>query len=109
MLSLFYNYYFFHGKSNPRQTLMLILLMAFVGPGCRTPSQQCYAGPMRALRGLPVGEPYRFGRGRCSGPTWANSTGLIWLLILSRNQKLKHANKLIFLIIFKKEHFASIV
>ena len=33
------------------------------------PSQQCYAGPMQALRGLPVGEPYRFGRGRCSGPT----------------------------------------
>ena len=41
------------------------------------PSQQCYAGPMRALRGLPVREPYRFGRGRCSGPTWANRTGLI--------------------------------
>ena len=66
------------------------------------PSQQCYAGPMRALRGLPVQEPYRFGCGRCSGPTWANSTGLIWLSILSRNQKFKHANKLTFLIISKK-------
>ena len=43
---------------------------------------------------------------RCSDPTWANRTGLIWLSILSRNQKLKHANKLTFLIISKKEHFA---
>ena len=50
--------------------------------------------------------PYRFGRGRCSGPTWANRTGLIWLLILRRNQKLKHANKLTFLIVFKKQFFA---
>ena len=71
------------------------------------PSQQCYAGPMRALRGLPIREPYRFGRGCCSGPTWTNRTGLIWLSILSCNQKLKHANKLTFLIIFKKEHFAN--
>ena len=70
------------------------------------PSQQCYAGPIRVLRGLPVREPYRFGRGRCSGPTWANRTGLIWLSISSRNQKSGHANKLTFLIIFKKEHFA---
>ena len=70
------------------------------------PTQQCYAGPIRALRGLPVREPYRFGRGRCSGPTWANGTGLIWLSSLSRNQILKHANKLTLLIIFKKEHFA---
>ena len=69
-------------------------------------SQQCYAGPMRVLRGLLVREPYRFGRGGCSGLTWANRTGLIWLSILSRNQKLKHANKLTFLIIFKKEFFA---
>ena len=27
--------------------------------------------------------------GRCSGPAWANRTGLIWFSILSRNQKLK--------------------
>ena len=60
------------------------------------PSQQCYAGPMRVLRGLPIREPYRFGRGHCSGPTWDNGMGLIWLSILSRNQKLKHANKLTF-------------
>ena len=64
------------------------------------PSQQCYAGPMRVLRGLPVREPYRFGRGRCSGPAWVNRTGLIWLSILSHNQKLKHANTLTFFIIF---------
>ena len=70
------------------------------------PSQQCYAEPMRALRGLPVREPYRFGRGGCSGPTRANCTGLIWFSILSRNQNLKHVNKLTFLIIFKKEPFA---
>ena len=61
---------------------------------------------MRALRRLPVREPYRFGRGRCSGPTWANRTDLIWLSILSHNQKLKHANRLTFLIIFKKIFFA---
>ena len=30
--SLFYSYYFSHGKSNPRQTLMLIQLMICVGP-----------------------------------------------------------------------------
>ena len=57
---------------------------------CKTPaqpSQQCYAGPVQALRGLPVRDPYRFGRGRCSGPAWANGTGLIKFLILSRNQK----------------------
>ena len=69
------------------------------------PSQQCYAGPMWALQGLPVRDPYRFGRGRCSGPAWANRTGLIWFSVLSRNQKLKHVNKLTFLIIFKKEEF----
>ena len=34
--SLFYSYYFSHGKSNPRQTLMLIQLTTCVGPGCRT-------------------------------------------------------------------------
>ena len=72
----------------------------------KQPSQQWYAGPMRAPRGVPVRKPYRFGRGRCSGPTWANRTGLIWVSILSRNQKSKHAIKLTFLIIFKKEHFA---
>ena len=68
------------------------------------PTMLCraYASP----GGLPVREPYRFGRGRCSGSTWANRTGLIWLSILSRKQKLKHANKLTFLIIFKKEFFA---
>ena len=54
---------------------------------------------MQVLRGLPVRDPYRFGRGRCSGPAWANHMGLIKFLILSRNQKLKHANKLTFLII----------
>ena len=70
------------------------------------PSQQCYAGSLRVLRGLTIRELYRFGRGHCSGPTWANRTGLISLSILSRNQKLKHANKLTFLIIFKKEFFA---
>ena len=51
------------------------------------PSQQCYAGPM------------------CSGPAWANCTCLIWFSGLSRNQKLKHAIKLTFLIILKKEQF----
>ena len=69
------------------------------------PSQQCYAGPMRVLQGLPVPDPYQFGRGRCSGPAWANRTGLIWFSVLSRNQKLKYANKLTFLIILKKEQF----
>ena len=34
--SLFYSYYFSHGKSNPRQTLMLIQLMTCVGPEYRT-------------------------------------------------------------------------
>ena len=61
------------------------------------PSQQCYAGPVR--------DPYRFGRGRCSGPAWANRTGLIYFSVLSLNQKLKHANKLTFSIILKKEQF----
>ena len=31
--SLFYTYYFFHGKSNPRHTLMLIQLITCVGLG----------------------------------------------------------------------------
>ena len=47
------------------------------------PSQQCYAGPMRGLRGLPVQDPYRFGRGRCSGPAWAYRTSFIWLILKS--------------------------
>ena len=85
---------------------LFIDLIFVTGVLFQQPSQQCYAGSMGALRGLPLREPYRFGRGRCSGPTWANRTGLIWLSILSRNQKLKHANKLIFLIIFKNEFFA---
>ena len=42
------------------------------------PSQQCYAGPLRELQGLPVREPYRFGRGRCSGPVWAYRTNFMW-------------------------------
>ena len=46
-----------------------------------------------------AGDPYRFGRWRCCDPAWANRTGLIWFLVLSRNQKLKHANKLTFLIV----------
>ena len=60
---------------------------------------------MRVLQGLPVRNPYRFGRGCCSGTAWANRTGLIWFSVLSRNQKLKYANELIFLIILKKEKF----
>ena len=39
MLSLVYSILqllFSHGKSNPRQTLMLIQLMTCVGPRCRT-------------------------------------------------------------------------
>ena len=60
------------------------------------PSQQCYSGPIRALQRLPVRDPYRFGRERCSGPAWANRKGLMWFSVLSSNQKLKHANKLIF-------------
>ena len=72
----------------------------------KLPSQQCYAGPTRVLQGLPVRDPYRFDRGRCSGPAWANRTDLIWFSVLSRNQKLKHANKLTFLIMLKKEQFA---
>ena len=70
---------------------------------CTLPSQQCYAGPMRAPQGLPVRDPYRFGGGRCSGLAWVNRTGLIWVSILSHNQKLKHVNKLTILIILKKE------
>ena len=34
--SLFCSYYFSHGKSNPRQTLMLIQLITCVGPEYRT-------------------------------------------------------------------------
>ena len=34
--SLFYSYYFSHGKSNPRQTLMLIQLMTCVRPEYKT-------------------------------------------------------------------------
>ena len=34
-------------------------------------------GPMRALQGLPVRYPYRFGHGRCSGPAWAYRTSFI--------------------------------
>ena len=34
--SLFYSYYFSHGKSNLRQTLMLIQLMTCVGPKYKT-------------------------------------------------------------------------
>ena len=34
--SLFYSYYFSHGKSNLWQTLMLTQLTTCVGPGCRT-------------------------------------------------------------------------
>ena len=49
------------------------------------PSQQCYAGPMQALQGLPIRQLYRFRRGRCSGPAWANRTDLIWFSVLSRN------------------------
>ena len=54
------------------------------------------------MRGLPVRNPYQFGCGRCNGPAWANCTGLIWLSVLSRNQKFKHANKQTFFNHFKK-------
>ena len=60
---------------------------------------QVHMNKARALQGLPVRDPYRFGRGRCSGPAWVNRTGLIWFSVLSRNQNLKHANKLTILII----------
>ena len=39
--NLIYSYYFFHGKSNPRQTLMLIQLTTCVGFGCRTRPECC--------------------------------------------------------------------
>ena len=42
------------------------------------PIQQCYTGPMRSLRGLPVRDPYRFRRGRCNGTAWAYHTSFMW-------------------------------
>ena len=39
--SLFYSYYFFRGKSNPRRTLMLIQLMTCAGPGVGLDPEFC--------------------------------------------------------------------
>ena len=71
----------------------------------QVPRKQCYAGPVRTLWRQPVQGPYRFGGGRCSGPTWVYRRGLIWLSVFSCNLKKKDPNKFTFLIVSKKEQW----
>ena len=41
IFNLFYSYYFFHGKLNPRQTFMLIQLRTCAGPGVGLDPECC--------------------------------------------------------------------
>ena len=52
-----------------------------------------------------LGRVFAFSVPRQQCYAWANRIDLVWFSALSRNQKFKHANKLTFLIILKKEQF----
>ena len=59
------------------------------------PSNNAIQGPYKPFEDCPYGTPIDLAAGAVVGPH-GNCTCLIWFSVLSRNQKLKHANKLIF-------------